>query len=58
MVEQEEIIYESCSSHTSVQEKCEWCKIATMTETMLDKNDLERSEDIKESAEQMAGLMD
>jgi hypothetical protein len=29
-----------------------------MTETMLDKNDLERSEDIKESAEQMAGLMD
>lgn len=47
-----------CKKHTSVQQDCEWCKIATMTETMLDKYDIERRDDIGEIAKQMATLMD
>jgi biotin synthase-like enzyme len=57
-MDEEDIVYEACSKHTSVQQNCEWCKIATMTETMLEKYNMERREDIQETARQMAGLMD
>jgi len=35
MVEQQEIIYESCSEHTDVQEDCSSCIVDTAVETML-----------------------
>jgi hypothetical protein len=57
-MDEEDIVYEPCKWCDSYTEDCGHCKLNSIVETMLELNDMERSERAEEIGRQMAPLMD
>jgi len=49
---------EPCTNHSNFIETCEWCKMNAKLEKLLDETGMERSEEVRKSAERMAMLRD